>query len=818
MFLFSQLPSITGGKLIQLAGDRPITYLVIDSRKALYADESLFFAIAGHRHDGHQFIEHLYKAGIRQFVIERDINPTAYPLANFIRVSSTVAALQALATAHRQQFDIPVVGVTGSNGKTVIKEWLYQLLSPDLSIIKNPGSYNSQVGVPLSVWAMQAHHQLGIFEAGISQAGEMQLLAPVIAPTIGLISNIGAAHDEGFRDRTEKADEKLKLFATAGVIIYCQDYELLHERITQTYAGKTLIGWGAKSNASVQVTRLPNASSVVWKGQLLQFNLPHTDFASVENLHHCIVLLLHMGISPEVIQQRIVLLKGVSMRMEMKQGINNCLLIDDTYNNDLGGLKISLDFLAGQQREKKKTIILSDIFQSGLAAEQWIAEVRDLISKAGLHSVILVGPEFSSHSSLWSNTAAEVRFFESAEELMEQYSRDYFRDEAILIKGARPFRLERIVHWLQKKVHGTVMEIDLGAMVHNLNFFKSRLHRGVKLMAMVKAFAYGSGSAEVATLLQYHRVDYLGVAYADEGVELRKNHIRLPIMVMNPSTETFSFLLEYQLEPEIYSLRMLYALVDFLNGRSITVHIKIETGMNRLGLNEQDLAIAAHVLQQNANIKVASVFSHLAGADEPEHDDYSHQQAQSFQRLSDLLIQSLPQQQQPLRHLLNTPGILRFPQMQYDMVRLGIGLYGLDPTQELDNALQPVAALKSVISQIKELPADATVGYGRKGTAKVATRIATIAIGYADGFNRAFSQGKGHVWINGSKAPVIGNVCMDMTMIDITGIEAQEGDEVIIFGKELPIREVAQSIGTIPYEILTNTSERVKRVFWSEGM
>ena len=812
---FSDLEKISGGRILQLFRDSEIKYLVMDSRKALIAPESLFFAINGERHDGHHYIPSLYVAGIRQFVLEKEIDIAPFPEANFLIATSSLAVLQAIVTNYRNQFVLPVIGITGSNGKTIIKEWLHQLLAPDYNIVKNPGSYNSQIGVPLSVWAMQAHHQLGLFEAGISQPGEMEKLARIIKPSIGLFTNIGSAHNEGFENQAEKIKEKIKLFATAETIVYCKDQLEVSALIETTYRDRKLLSWGSDPLATVQIHHQNGVSKIGWKSREYTFTIPFRDNASVENLHHCIVLLLYLDVSPEQIQERIAQLKGVSMRMELKQGINHCQLIDDTYNNDLGGLQISLDFLAGQQK-KNKTVILSDVYQSGLSMDELISRIETLVIKSEVTRLILIGNGFASHSRKWNGFKGRISFYDTTESFLANVNRDDFHDQIILIKGARPFRFERIVNFLQKKKHGTVMEIDLGAMVHNLNYFKSKLKPGTKLMAMVKAFAYGSGSEEVANLLQYHRVDYLGVAYTDEGVELRKNQITLPIMVMNPSEESFTTLMEYQLEPEIYNLQILRVLIDYLKGREIKIHFKIETGMHRLGFDEKDLEEAIHLLRVNNNIHIATLFSHLAGADDEQHDDFTRQQASVFDKLSLKVMHEL--NIRPWRHLVNTSGIIRFPDLQFDMVRLGIGLYGVNPTSENESSLQSVATLKSVISQVKTVSAGTSIGYGRKGKAEKDTTIATIAIGYADGYSRAFSQGKGIISINGKRAPVIGNVCMDMTMIDITNIDAKEGDEVILFGKEPSIYEVAERANTIPYEILTNTSERVKRVFWSEGI
>lgn len=812
MIRFSELPAICSGVLKQLFNDREIRDVVLDSRRMLLSETALFFAIAGERHDGHQYISELYRQGIRQFVMEKPCDYESYPQANFLLVNSSIAALQALVAFHRNQLSIPVIGITGSNGKTIIKEWLFQLLNPDFRIAKNPGSYNSQIGVPLSVWQLQPYHQLGIFEAGISQPGEMEKLEKIIRPTIGIFTNLGTAHDEGFDSAQEKAREKLHLFARAGTLIYCSDNSTVDQEIERQKI--PAISWGFEQKADYRAQQEKNKITLTGKEGVLQFDIPFSDRASVENILHCIVLMLKLNYTPTVIQERVLHVQAVAMRLELKQGINNCQIIDDSYNNDLGGLQISLDFMAGLQK-KKKTLILSDILQTGLEEKELITRIHELILKGGIHKFIAVGPVFKRNQNWVPSKGIETEIYPSTEEALQKIHWDTFQQETILVKGARAFQFESLVNRLLRKVHGTRMEIDLNKMVHNLNFFKSRLQPGVKLMAMVKAFAYGSGSEEVANLLQYHRVDYLGVAYADEGVELRKNHITLPIMVMNSSEESYSTLLANNLEPVVFSLALLNSLVRFLENRPCRIHLEIETGMHRLGLEPGDLEAAVRILKSQPNISVASIFSHLAGADEQQHDSYSKAQVEIFEKAYQRVAQEL--EINPIRHILNSSGILRLPHYQMDMVRLGIGLYGVNPTADAFLELKPVATLKTVISQIKTIKPGDSIGYGRWGRAQKDMRVATIAIGYADGFSRSFSRGVGKVMIHDALAPVVGNVCMDMTMVDVTGINAHEGDDVIIFGERLPIQTVADSIQTIPYEILTNTSERVKRVFFAES-
>ena len=812
MIYFSQLAEITGGKNLQFHKDHSIESISIDSRKTSVQPSMLFFAIKGERHDGHQYMRELYRQGVRQFGVEHPpIALDDFPEANILLVPSTVAALQKIAAYHRGTFSYPVIGITGSNGKTIIKEWLFQMLSKDQVVVKNPGSYNSQVGVPLSVWQMGPHHQIGIFEAGISQPGEMENLERVIRPSIGIFTNIGSAHDQGFLNLEQKTEEKLKLFKNSQVLIYCADQHIVGKAIQKLGIKTFSWGFGTEADVRVSVQRAICHISIADQNHVIK--LPFSDKASIENCLHCLTLMIYLGLNFKKIQRGITNLRSVPMRMEMKEGINQSYIIDDTYNNDLGGMELSLQFLTHQNQKKKKRLIFSDILESGLSDESLVRQILALLGKYPLQNIVGIGPVITKYKTLFPDSSS---FFASTDEFLNQFDFGSLHDEVILVKGARAFTFEKIVNKLQRKVHSTVMEIDLGALVHNLNFFKSRLRSDTKIMVMVKAFAYGSGSPEVANVLQYHKVDYLGVAYVDEGVDLRKNNITLPIMVMNPSEDSFETLTAYNLEPEVYNFKVFHGLLRYLGSRPCSIHLKLDTGMHRLGFERNDLPEVVQLLKQNPNIHVASIFSHLAGADAADHDAFSNNQAEQFEESAGLISASLPYR--PLYHILNSPGILRLPHLQFDMVRLGIGLYGVDPTVEDFKALQPVATLKTIISQIKTIPRGETIGYGRKGVAEKDLKLATIAIGYADGFSRRLSQGIGEVLINGNRARVMGNVCMDMTMVDITGIEAKEGDEVIIFGSDLPIQVMAAKIDTIPYEILTNVSERVKRIFASDGI
>lgn len=807
---FDDLESLTGGRILQNHHQEEIIRALTDSRKAIAGRGSVFFAIEGVRHDGHQYIPTLYHLGIRQFVVEKSVDLASLPEANVIQVGSSVSALQAIAIKHRSAFAIPVVGVTGSNGKTIIKEWLYQLLSVDRTVLKTPGSYNSQIGVPLSILQLRPYHQLAVIEAGISTTREMERIEPIVRPSIGLFTNIGTAHDKGFESIEQKIREKLRLFDGAEVLVYRKDHDLIDREVTR-HGFKTFT-WGTHPDAHVRISGKGTQYELTVHEQTFEVELPFGDAASLENCFHCFVVMLKLGYGVEVISERLRSLRSVRMRLELKEGVNHSQLVDDTYNNDLAGLQISLDFLDHQPYRNKKTVILSDILQSGMEDRALVQEIAELIRDNHISSFVGIGPALKSNGDLFEMPAS---FFKTTEEFLNHLDEKKYAEEIVLIKGARQFGFERIVRALQRKVHGTVMEVELGALVHNLNFFRSQLRQDTRIMAMVKAFAYGSGSVEIASLLQYHQVDYLGVAYTDEGVELRQHNIRVPIMVMSPSPETFDKLLEYSLEPEVYSPGQLRKLLAFLGNRSLKVHLKLETGMHRLGFEREDIMGLIEELQRHRNLEVVSIFSHLAGSDDAMHDAFSREQARIFQEIAGEISSAIGYK--PYWHLLNTMGTLRLEEFQFDMVRLGIGLYGIDEQQKTGR-LRPVLTLKTYITQIKKLSKGDTIGYGRRGIANSDMRIAVIAIGYADGYSRAFSEGQGVVVIRGKRVPVVGAVCMDMTMVDITGIDAREGDEVVLFGAELPVEEVAARINTIPYELFTSTSDRVKRVFWAESI
>jgi alanine racemase len=817
------IAGIVDGKLyLNAPAEGRITDLLTDSRKVLHPSGSLFFAIRGERLDGHRFIQPLFDQGVRNFVVTEFLPEYKSIQANFIVVKNSLDAMQKLASAHRKLFTIPVIGITGSNGKTIVKEWLYQLLRVDKNIVRSPKSYNSQIGVPLSVWQMHAENQLAIFEAGISQPGEMRKLAEIIQPTIGIFTNIGSAHDENFENREQKINEKLQLFENVETLIYCKDYQPLHDQIKNFSTEKSelkLFSWSRRSRSDLQVGRIVRDGDemeiqAVFENNFINLRIPFTDDASIENAIICWSVLLSMQYPNEVIKERMMFLSPVAMRLEMKTGINNCSVINDSYNSDIGSLTIALDFLNQQKQHAKRTVILSDILQSGRNEENLYGEVAGLLHAKGVDLLIGIGPAISRQQAVFN---MPKKFYDSTEDFLREFSPSEFRDETILLKGARLFGFEKISKSLQQKAHETVLEINLNALVHNLNYYRSRLKPETKIMAMVKAASYGSGSFEIANVLQFHHVDYLAVAYTDEGIELRKSGITLPIMIMNPEVASFDLMLKYKLEPEIYNFRLLNQLQDILKkheGDPFKIHIKLDTGMNRLGFTEEDINELVVRLNNNRNIKVQSVFSHLSSSDEVEHDGFTNMQIQHFKKLSQKIINNLTYP--VMRHILNSSGILRFNESQFEMVRIGIGLYGFSSTANEQNQLQQVATLKTAISQIKHVPMNETIGYNRKGKLKRDTVVATVAIGYADGINRRYGNGTGKMLVNGKPAPIIGNICMDMCMLDITDIQAREGDEVIVFGPELPVTVLAEATGTIPYEILVNISQRVKRVYFQE--
>lgn len=818
-YTISDLARYTSGKLYQ-GTDAVIRHLAIDSRKIFSAGDTAFFAIEGERHDGHDYIPGLWEKGVKNFVVSRlPAKLDEYSRANFVKVYSALGALQQFAAYHRNQYDYPVIGITGSNGKTIVKEWIHHILEDQYKIVRSPKSYNSQVGVPLSVWSMSEEYTLGVFEAGISQPNEMYRLENIIRPDIGIFTNIGEAHQENFRDLKQKIDEKLQLFEETEVLIYCKDHEHIHKRIkvNDQLKDKQLVSWSVEGDSDLNIENINKDNTHttiegVYHGREVKIVIPYIDRGSVENAIHVWLLMLHLGIEDERIRQRMAELPVVAMRLELKKGINNCTLINDTYNSDLGSLDIALNTLNQQNQHRKKTLILSDILQSGREERELYNEVSDRIQRNKLDRLIGIGEALSENRDCFDLPGS---FYSSTEQFMTALSEQNFRNEAILLKGSRKFHFEKISHALEEKMHQTLLEIDLDALVDNLNYFRSKLKDGTRIMAMVKAFSYGSGTYEIANVLQYQRVDYLGVAFADEGVTLREAGITMPIVVMNPEEESFGLMIDYDLEPEIYNFHVLgkfSEMVQNYGGKEYPVHIKLDTGMNRLGFKPPEVdPLIDHLTKQNY-LKVHSVFSHLAASEDSKQDEFTREQVNLFDSLSDQITMALGYP--VIRHILNSAGIERFSDSQYDMVRLGIGLYGIGAVEP--DQLRNISTFKSTVTQIKDVDKGSTIGYGRKGKAAYNMKIAVVPVGYADGFCRALGNGVGRLFINGYYVPTIGDICMDMCMVDITNCDIKEGDEVIVFGDEIPVTELAGKMGTIPYEIFTGVSERVKRVYFQE--
>ena len=828
----NHIASIIGSSSV--VAEAAIEYLLLDSRKVYSPATSLFFALKGPRRDGHQFIPELYKKGVRSFVVSEKQDVMVYPGANFILVNDTLVALQQLAIHHRSRFEIPVIGITGSNGKTIIKEWMYQLLHEEYTIVRSPKSYNSQIGVPLSVWQMDEQHTLGIFEAGISQPGEMDILEKIIQPTMGVLTNIGDAHNEGFIDQSQKLSEKIKLFTHCRVLIGREtDITSQKEFIASFESKPEILTWGFSPNNDLVVKHIDKRENstvitVCLGSAENELIIPFTDDASAENAITSYFVLLQLGISHDAIAQKMKQLQQVNMRLELKKGINHCTIVNDSYSADLNSLEIALNFLDQQRGYSRKTVILSDVLQTAKRDEQLYHYIIDRLKKHQVSRIIGIGEhiyEVLRHITTEPGETPVIELYTSTENYIRQFRSSQFREEVILVKGARVFGFEQIVQLLEQKVHQTVLEINLNAIVQNVKTYQNQLKPDTKMMAMVKAFAYGSGGAEIAGILQYHKVDYLGVAYADEGVELRKAGVTLPIMVMNPEETAFESIVEYNLEPDIYSFALLQSFESFLQREGLQrypVHIEVETGMNRLGFATDEIKRLADHLAATDVLKVQTVFSHLSSSEDPKQDEYTLLQFKRYKQAVAGLKEKLSYPF--IQHITNSAGIFRLPELQLDMVRLGIGMYGVDSALTHQSLLQPVATLKTTIAQLKNLKAGESVGYNRRGVVKKDSVIATVRIGYADGYSRRLGNGAGKMWVKarlsegqGKLVPVIGSICMDMTMIDVTDIEGvQEDDEVIVFGKELPVQQLAEWAGTIPYEIMTSISQRVKRVYFEE--
>lgn len=817
-----EIVSVIGANRV---GDRPaqVDWILTDSRSLCFPEETLFFALKTKRNDGHKYIEELYARGVYNFVVtEIPKKMQGCKDINFLVVSNVLKALQRLAAKHREQFDVPVVGITGSNGKTVVKEWLYQLLSPERRITRSPRSYNSQIGVPLSVWMMDSHTELGIFEAGISEMGEMEALEPIIRPTIGVLTNIGGAHQENFTSLQEKCMEKLLLFKDCDVIIYNGDNELISSCVAKSLFAAREIAWSMKDVErplfveKIEKDAMGTTVKYRYLGFFKEYRIPYIDDASIENSLNCLAVALYLMVSPETIAERMACLEPVAMRLEVKEGKNGCVLINDSYNSDFASLDIALDFMARRSEGKmrRRTLILSDILETGQPGKLLYRQVADLVHSRGVDRLIGVGEEISAASARFE--VKDKQFFQTTKELIASGVLASLRGDVVLVKGARAFHFDEVTDLLELKVHETILEINLNALVDNLNYYRNKLKPETKLMCMVKASAYGAGPFEVAKTLEEHRVDYLAVAVADEGADLRKAGITCPIIIMNPEVTAFKTMFAYRLEPNIYGFRILEDLIKAAEREGVSnfpIHIKIDTGMHRLGFDPyNDMKPLVERLNRQSAVIPRSVFSHLVGSDSSRFDAFTRKQIETFEAASAELQAGFTHK--ILRHICNTAGIERYPGAQFDMVRLGIGLYGIDPYT--NRVLHNVSTLKTTILQIHNVSADETIGYSRKGVLHRDSRIATVPIGYADGLNRHLGNGNAYCLVNGQKAPYIGNICMDVCMIDVTGIDCKEGDKVVVFGDDLPVTVLSNALDTIPYEILTNVSNRVKRVYFQD--
>lgn len=800
-----------------------INDLIFDSRLIVAPDYSIFFALKGNHNDGHKYINELYNKGVRAFVIDDEEALQELIVsckdASFIKVNNSLEALQQLASYHRNIFNIPIIGITGSNGKTIVKEWLYHILSPEFSVIRSPKSYNSQIGVALSAWQINDNHDIAILEAGISRSDEMQKLENIIKPNIGIFTNIGQAHGKNFSDVNHKIEEKLKLFHNVETLIFCIDHKEIYNAVKKLNINT--FTWSKTDNSAdifiKNITKNEKETCIktIYNSEDIEIIIPFKDDASIENAIHCMLTALKLGIDISVIINKMKTLSPLEMRMELKSGINNCVIIDDSYNSDFNALTIALNFMNQQDHNKDKVVILSDILQSEFKEDELYQKIANLLKNKGINFIIGIGEAISRQKDKFDIDKA---FFKNTEEFISRYPIESFHNQLILIKGARTFGFEKISKVLQEKAHETILEINLNNLIKNYNYYRSKLKKETKMMVMVKAFAYGSGNFEISNALEFHHADYLTVAYADEGIELRKKGINLPIMVMAPELNTFESIIKNNLEPVIYSFRSLSLLEDAIDkiektpSSPIGIHLKLDSGMHRLGFLSDDIEPLIERIKDNDSIRIRSIFSHLAGSDSSEFDDYTIRQIECFEDMSNRIISAFPYK--ILRHILNSAGISRFTEYQYDMVRLGIGLYGISACKE--DKVSTVISLKSTIVQIKEYEIGETVGYSRKAVLSRKSRIGVIPIGYADGLKRQLGNGVGCFYVNGKAAPIIGNICMDMCMIDLTDIECKEEDTAVLFDESHPIEDIAMKCDTIPYEILTSISQRVKRVYYQE--
>lgn len=800
--------------------------VAIDSRSVTLPEETIFVAIKGNSRDGHDYIPELYRRGVKHFVVSEWHKPfDSMKDASFVVCEDTLAELQKMASEYRKTISAEVVGITGSNGKTVVKEWIAQLIEDDIPLCRSPRSYNSQIGVPLSLLDIDRNCQIALIEAGMSKKGEMSKLQKIIDPKVGIFTHLGDAHSENFTSLNEKLLEKCLLFKGCDVVI-CRDGFVANTIASTLKPNAKMIVWGLKSDRlvfdanriEVSLDKVTNSERVVkltFNGDTFTLDIPFSDEASFENCITAVCYLLYKKFSINTIVQRVKNLQPIAMRMEIKEGVNHCTLIKDYYNSDLASFALAINTLSAQDPAKQKVVILSDFVDIGSDGKKVYQNVADLLKKYKVSTLIGVGEALSRYKLLFDLPTS--RFYPDTEAFLKGEERDFFQNMAILIKGARRYKFEYIANFLQKQSHTTLLEVDFDAMGHNLNYFRSLIPQNTKIAVMVKAFSYGSGAGEVANFLQFNGVNYLMVAFADEGVELRSKGITIPIAVMNPESEAFDNMIEFGLEPEIYSLELLYSFDASLKHHGIEnypVHLKINTGMNRSGIDKSDISSLTNYFSNKRNVKICSMFSHLAASDDPSQDDFTIGQILKFNEIVDIVQSHFDYK--IMRHILNSAGIERFQQFAFDMVRLGIGLHGISAITKQTSPLLPVSSFKTHIASIRVVPAGETIGYGRRGVVTKESKIAVIPVGYADGLNRHLSCSVGEMLVKGVRVPIIGSVCMDACMLDISETDAKVGDEVEIFGKNIPVTEIAAKLDTIPYEILTAISQRVKRVYFKE--
>lgn len=810
-YTVQQIAAITNAQVIG-DGDLMIKNIAFDSRIIYSTKNTAFIAINTHKNSGEKFIESAIDRGIHVIISEHQY--PQFENITWIIVENSVDFLQKLAKYHFEHSHLQSIGITGSNGKTILKEWLYQCLWNEFPTVKSPKSFNSQIGLPLSLLQINTSHTLGIFEVGISQPDEMENLENIFHPQIGLLTHIGTAHAANFSSEEELVDEKIKLFKDSQVIIYNGDHSLVSKKIKDLYSDKKLISYGLKKENQVFIkNNISKGENIVveYFGQEISFPAHQRDEATLTNALALITVLKELHIENQKIVEKINTLKAVEMRLEAIEGIKGNIVINDSFNLDLDSLKTALQFLK-EYNKPKKSLVLTDIVGVNTNSQELYEEVSELVNEQHFDSVFLIGDEISKFSELFKS---KTYTFIDTKELIESKYLTELENQIILLKGARKFEIERLKDILELRKHDTVLEINLNAILHNINYHKSLLKPGTKMMAMVKANAYGLGSYEISEFLQHHHIDYLGVAFADEGAELRKKGITTPIVVMNPEQHSYQTIIDYNLEPEIYSFRVLDLFYEAVQksgyDQKYPIHIKLETGMHRLGFKDFELDQLSETLDHK-NLKVQSMFSHLSSSDVPEEKEFTLNQLETFEKNSSYLIEKLGYT--PIRHILNSSGITSYTNYQYNMVRIGIGMLGESPSSEIQKQLQSVVSFKTVISQISLVENGESVGYSRKYKTDHQTRIATIPVGYADGIPRLIGNQIGKLGVHKTLAPIVGNICMDMMMLNVDNIpNVKEGDTVTIFNAYPSLKEFAAYCKTITYEVLTSISPRVKRIY-----